>query len=80
MKRQSTLLILASATLTLTIALPVLAQNYTSRWACHLKHRDNQYVGKVEPWWAKTKGDAEWACNAWISECGNNGGCWARRI
>ena len=34
----------------------------------------------VRIWWGHTEGDAEWACNAWISTCGNNGGCYAFRV
>ena len=74
-------LIFTGASLAITTAVsPVLAQGHTSKWACRLLHKDNQYVGDVEIWWGHTEGDASWACNEWISECGNNGGCWARRI
>ena len=56
------------------------AQNITTKWACRLKHDGNKYVGDVSIWWGHKEGDAEWACNKWKSECGNKGGCWARRI
>ncbi len=72
-------LIFAGTALAVLIGSPVLA-NYTSKWSCRLEHRDNQYVGDVSIWWGHTEEDAAWACYNWIPECGNNGGCWARRI
>jgi hypothetical protein len=73
-------LIFAGATITLVSAALPAAARYTSVWDCYLNHKDNKNAGRVNIWWGHTAGDAAWACNNWISECGNNGGCWARRI
>ncbi|WP_437577162.1 hypothetical protein [Sorangium sp. So ce887] len=37
-------------------------------------------VGRVLIGWGHHQGDAEWACNAWVQACKNNGGgCWASK-
>lgn len=46
-----------------------------SEWICV---KGKPQLGKVEIWWGHTPGDATWACNSWISKCGNaKGGCTA---
>lgn len=61
-----------------SVASPVLAQQHTtSEWDCFLNNQDNRSVGHVRIWWGHTSGDAAWACNNWVSTCGNNGGCYA---
>lgn len=47
----------------------------SSSWDCYLSNQNRRHVGTVDIWWGHTPGDAAWACNNWISECGNNGGC-----
>ncbi len=70
-------LIFAGATIAATsAALPAQAQHSESYWDCYLH---NQKVGNVKIWWGHTQGDAAWACNNWISTCGNNGGCYAKQ-
>ncbi|AUX37897.1 MULTISPECIES: hypothetical protein [Sorangium] len=44
----------------------------TTRWECVWGLIP---VGTVSIWWGHTQGDAAWACNNWISFCGNAGGC-----
>jgi hypothetical protein len=51
----------------------------TSVWQC-MSNTTGNTQGIVRIWWGHTEGDAEWACNHWISSCGNNGGCYALRI
>jgi hypothetical protein len=48
-----------------------------SKWICY--HQDNK-VGNIDIWWGHERKDAEWACNNWISTCGNGGGCTASKI
>jgi hypothetical protein len=45
-------------------------------WTCWLR---GAAVGDVTIWWGHQPNDAEWACNSWVSACGNNGGCQATR-
>ena len=74
-------LILAFATVTFavtTAALPAQAQRSYSDWGCYLNNQENQLVDNVRIWWGHTPGDAAWACNSWISDCGNQGGCFAK--
>jgi hypothetical protein len=56
-----------------SMALPARAEN--TRWGCYL-NSNGELMGNVEIWWGHTSGDAGWACNQWISVCGNNGGCY----
>jgi hypothetical protein len=46
-------------------------------WTCYNKAKS---VGDVTIWWGHNRGDAEWACNNWISTCGDEGGCTANKI
>ncbi|MBR8833398.1 MAG: hypothetical protein DSM106950_04975 [Stigonema ocellatum SAG 48.90 = DSM 106950] len=41
-------------------------------WTCY---NNSKPVGDVTIWWGHKERDAEWACNKWISQCGNGGGC-----
>ncbi|KAJ3153651.1 hypothetical protein HDU86_005149 [Geranomyces michiganensis] len=54
---------------------------------CHFKcYKGNNYIGTTRIWWGACAtqgngagtGDASWACNNWISECG--GACYATWI
>jgi len=46
-------------------------------WNCSTV-MDGTYRGQVTIWWGHTPGDAQWACNNWISTCGNShAGCYA---
>jgi hypothetical protein len=45
-----------------------------TNWQCNLK-RDGQKKGNVTITWGHTAGDAAWACDNWVSDCGNEGGC-----
>ncbi|WP_437872633.1 hypothetical protein [Sorangium sp. So ce363] len=47
-------------------------QALVTTWNCKLR---GDYVGSVSINWGHRKADAIWACNNWISICGNNGGC-----
>ena len=49
-----------------------------THWRCwHNEHA----MGAVDIWWGHTPTDAAWACNQWISECGNaSGGCTATEL
>jgi len=49
-------------------------RSHYSYWSCYATH-SGQWQGNVKIWWGHTSGDAAWACNSWISYCGNNGGC-----
>lgn len=61
--------------------LPAYSQDRTSSiWDCYLQHHGNENVGRVTINWGHTEADAAWACNNWNSDCGNKGGCFARRI
>jgi hypothetical protein len=54
-----------------------LAQRTTS-WRCW---HNGEAKGTVNIWWGHTAGDAAWACNNWISVCGNaSGGCSATEL
>jgi hypothetical protein len=46
-------------------------------WTCY--HYD-QPLKTIGIWWGHEIKDAVWACNNWISECGNGGGCQANKI
>ncbi|KZL51010.1 hypothetical protein [Nodularia spumigena] len=72
-------LIFAGATLAVSAALPAQAQRAESNWDCYLNHQNNIKAGSVNIWWGHTEGDAAWACNNWISDCGNQGGCFVKR-
>jgi len=48
----------------------------TTTWSCYLSG-DGSYQGTVAIWWGHRQEDAQWACNNWIPNCGNNGGCFA---
>jgi hypothetical protein len=65
------------------IASPAFSQK-TSNWSCYLNSSDVNSllvpVGNVKIWWGHTETDATWACNNWLSTCGNNGGCTAYKI
>jgi hypothetical protein len=43
-----------------------------THWGCYNR---GQHVGDVTIWWGHDYPSAEWACNNWISTCGNQGGC-----
>ena len=81
MKRMVTKMFAAGALITLVAGfmLPSLAcaqdNGQPSEWICLLP--SGQYVNTVNIWWGYTAGGAEWACNNWISVCGNGGGCMA---
>ena len=49
----------------------------TSKWSCI--NKQGQPIGNIEIWWGHTAGDAAWACDNWISNCGL-GGCTTKRI
>jgi hypothetical protein len=43
------------------------------RWYCFL---GSSFKGNVNVWWGgNDPGSGSWACNSWISACGNGGGC-----
>lgn len=44
----------------------------SSRWDCYLTTEPGVYLGSVDIWWGHTIEDAQWACENWISACGNN--------
>ena len=79
MKRILTKMFAAGALVALEagVVLPALAraQAPQTKWNCFLA---GQYQGRTDIWWGFTAGDAEWACNNWISACGNGGGCTAK--
>lgn len=45
-----------------------------SEWNCYRKS-DNRFIDRVQIWWGHNVGDGTWACNSWLSACGNGGGC-----
>jgi hypothetical protein len=46
-----------------------------SHWNCY-RARDLKFVGQASIWWGHGVGDGVWACNSWVSDCGNSqGGC-----
>jgi hypothetical protein len=46
-----------------------------SHWNCYRQH-DLKFVGQVNINWGHEVGAGVWACNAWVSNCGNSqGGC-----
>ncbi|WP_437930036.1 hypothetical protein WMF37_12665 [Sorangium sp. So ce291] len=48
-----------------------------SDWNC-FRTSDGKFFGRTTIWWGHTPGDATWACNNWVSACGNAaGGCTA---
>lgn len=50
----------------------------TTTWRCW---HHGEAKGSVSIWWGHTAGDAAWACNKWISACGNaRGGCTATEL
>lgn len=50
----------------------------TTTWRCW---HNGVAQGTVSIWWGHTAGDAAWACNNWISACGNApGGCSATEL
>jgi hypothetical protein len=49
----------------------------STSWTCY---NVGKSVGDVSIWWGHTPGDAKWACDHWISTCGNEGGCIAAKI
>ena len=57
-------------------------ENMSQRWGCV---QNGQQVGTVNVDWgtgekgATLAGDATWACNNWVSQCGNGGGCTANK-
>ena len=62
---------------TVTHSSLALAKSTTS-WRCW---HDGEAKGTVNIWWGHTAGDAAWACNHWISACGNApGGCSATEL
>jgi hypothetical protein len=63
------------------IASPAFSQKAFSNWGCYLNKQGNPKVnvGNVQIWWGHKPTDASWACNNWISTCGNNGGCFAKQ-
>jgi len=79
MKNKMAVIFAGTTLAVMNTALPALA-SYTTVWDCYLRHDSNKYAGRVSIWWGHTEGDAAWACDSWISECGNNGGCWTRQI
>ncbi len=46
-------------------------------WNCFRFFGTQQsFEGTVNPWWSDDRGAGVWACNNWISNCGNDpGGC-----
>jgi hypothetical protein len=72
-------LLLSIGVATCITTLPALAQSRTTTWRCYVINRDNipSLMGRVSIWWGHTPQDAQWACNNWISACGNSGGCYA---
>ena len=71
-------LLFAGATLAASVVtgLPAYAQS-NSTWDCYFSN--SSFAKRVSISWGHTPSDATWACNAWIPECANNGGCFARR-
>jgi hypothetical protein len=53
------------------------SKGMNTTWTCY---NNGKSVGDVTIWWGHNEGDAEWACNHWISQCGNGGGCTATKI
>lgn len=49
----------------------------SSRWNCYLFFGTQaDYQGSVDTPWSDEVGAGVWACNNWISDCGNDpGGC-----
>jgi hypothetical protein len=49
----------------------------SSRWRCDLFFGPRpETQGYVDIWWGHNTGAASWACDQWISSCGNDpGGC-----
>ena len=46
-----------------------------SHWNCY-RQSDLKFVGQASIWWGHGVGDGVWACNSWVSDCGNSqGGC-----
>jgi hypothetical protein len=45
-------------------------------YTCYLK-KDNSNKGTVKTWWGGVA-DASWACDNWVPDCGQGGGCTAR--
>jgi hypothetical protein len=73
-------LVFAGAIVAVTcIALPAFSQRSYSKWSCYLNNQENQKVGNIKIWWGHNPTDASWACNNWISTCGNKGGCFAKQ-
>ncbi|KAM3099709.1 hypothetical protein ACKFKF_13860 [Phormidesmis sp. 146-12] len=56
---------------------PKSSNSKISTWTCYNKGKS---VGDAQIWWSHQKEDAEWACNNWISTCGNEGGCQVSKI
>jgi hypothetical protein len=46
-------------------------------WNCWLYFgTQGEFKGTVDSWWSDEPGAGVWACNNWISSCGNDlGGC-----
>jgi hypothetical protein len=83
MKNKLSLLLAGAALAAVNSAfvLPAYSQERVSSvWDCYLKDHGSKNVGRVTINWGHTEADAAWACDNWNSECGNNGGCFARRI
>ena len=51
----------------------------SSHWTCFYgDFKMPRVAGEVDIWWGHNEGAAKWACDNWISTCGNSpGGCWA---
>ena len=49
-------------------------ESATSDWNC-FRLADGAFMGRVSIWWGHEREDAQWACNNWIADCGNGGGC-----
>lgn len=49
----------------------------SQRWSCNLYFGPRpEFQGYVDTWWSDEPGAGVWACNNWISSCGNDpGGC-----
>lgn len=56
-----------------------LEDNVITTWYCRTNDGGKD-VGSVRIWWGHQNGDAEWACNSWISQCPQNGNCFAFEV
>ena len=54
-------------------------QPASSDWRCYLMS-DASPRGSVHIWWGHNEGASRWACNNWVSDCMNYGGCFSESV